>query len=144
MEASHEVGVVSATIDHLSMTAQEMSRLWADQDKYIDLLESRLEKGSQREQRMMSELVKKKQKLYEMTAQWEKLKASRVSELGLSEGGWVCNNCYCRALRKKDICQIPSCTAGNKSPDNIKRVCRSTSFSFSTASFSLLIRLEYT
>ena len=83
------------TIDHLSMTAQEMSRLWADQDKYIDLLESRLEKGSQREQRMMSELVKKKQKLYEMTAKWEKLKASRVSELGLSDSEcrWVCNNC---------------------------------------------------
>ena len=63
------------TIDHFTMTAQEMSRLWADQDKYIDLLESRLEKGSQWEQRMMSELVKERQKLYEMTAQWEKLKA---------------------------------------------------------------------
>ena len=125
MEASREAGVVRVTIDHFSMTAQEMSRLWADQDTYIDLLESRLEKGSQREQRMMSELVKKRQQLHEMTAQWEKLKASRVRELGLSEGGWVCNNCYCRALRKKDICQIPSCTAGNKSPENIKRVCTS-------------------
>ena len=127
MEASCEAGLVRVTIDHFTMTAQEMSRLWADQDKYIDLLESRLEKGSQREQRMMSELVKERQKLYEMTAQWEKLKASRVSELGLSDSEcrWVCNNCYCRALRKKDICQIPSCTASNKSPDSIKRVCTS-------------------
>ena len=69
MEASHEAGVVRVTIDHLSMTAQEISRLWADQDKYIDLLESRLGKASQREQKMMSKLLKKKQELFEMTAQ---------------------------------------------------------------------------
>ena len=53
MEASCEAGLVRVTIDHFTMTAQEMSRLWADQDKYIDLLESRLEKGSQQEKRMM-------------------------------------------------------------------------------------------
>ena len=64
MEASREAGVVRVTtIDHYSMTAQEMSRLWAEQDKYIDLLESRLresEKTSRREQTLMTKLIRKK------------------------------------------------------------------------------------
>ena len=130
MDASHEAGVARVTIDHFNLTAEEISRLWAAQDKYIDLLESSLGKATQREQKMMSKLLKKKQELFEITAKLEKLKGSRVSELGLSEGGWVCNKCYCQALRKKDICQIPSCPASNKSPENIKRVCNSCFRSF--------------
>ena len=120
--------VSRVTIDDFNLPAQEMSRLWADQDRYIDLLESKLGKMSrvsQREQMFMFKLIKKKQELKEMTTQLEKLKASRVSELGLSGEGWVCNKCYCHGIRKKDICQFPSCKASNKSPENIKRVCTS-------------------
>ena len=135
MNASREAGVVRVTIDHFNLTAEEISRLWADQDKYIDLLESRLGKASQREQKMMSKLLKKKQELFKMTAQLEKVEVSRVSELGLSEGGWVCNKCWCQALRKKHICQIPYCPSSNKSPENIKRVCTSCFISL-TKSFS--------
>ena len=58
---------------------------WADQDRLINLLESRLEKGSQQEKRMMSELVKERQKLCEMTAQWEKLKASRKKAIKITK-----------------------------------------------------------
>lgn len=128
-EQSESPGDVSRVIiDDFNLPAQEMSRLWAQQDKYIDLLESKLEKMSrvsQREQMFMFKLIKKKQELKEMTTQLEKLKASRVSELGLSGEGWVCNKCYCHGIRKKDICQFPSCKASNKSPENIKRVCTS-------------------
>ena len=82
---------------------------------------------SQREQLLMSQLFKKKQELLEMMAKYEKLKTARIRELGvgLSADGWVCSQCVCVGLKKKDICQVPSCKASNKSPENIKRVCTS-------------------
>ena len=60
MDASREAGVVRVTIDHFNLTAEEISRFWTNQDKYIDFLESELGKASQREQKMMSQLLKKK------------------------------------------------------------------------------------
>ena len=80
---------------------------------------------SQREQLLMSQLFKKKQELLEMMAKYEKLKTARIRELGLSADGWVCSQCVSVGLKKKDICQVPSCKASNKSPENIKRVCTS-------------------
>ena len=58
--------------DHFELPAQEISRLWAEQDKYIDLLESKLRKASQQEQLMKSELSNNKKELAEMTVQLEK------------------------------------------------------------------------
>ena len=80
---------------------------------------------SQREQLLMSQLFKKKQELLEMMAKYEKLKTARIRELGLSADGWVCSQCVCVGLKKKDICQVPSCKASNKSPENFNRVCTS-------------------
>ena len=88
---------------------------------------------SQREQLLMSQLFKKKQELLEMRAKYEKLKTARISELGLSADGWVCSQCVCVGLKKKDICQVPSCKASNKSPENIKRVCTSCFISLTKA-----------
>ena len=58
--------------------------------KYIDLLESKLRKASQKEQLMKSKLLNSEKVLSEKTAKLEKLKISCVSELGLSDDGWVC------------------------------------------------------
>ena len=37
------------TLDNFNMTAQEMSQKWAEQDKYINLLENKLGRSSQRD-----------------------------------------------------------------------------------------------
>ena len=55
----------------------------------------------------------------------EKLKVSQVREWNLLEGGWVCNKCYCQALKMKGICQFPCCTSSNLSPAYIWTVCTS-------------------
>ena len=86
MRPECEGGVVRVVIDNFDMTAGEMSRLWAEQDKYIDLLESRLREGeekvrgetSRREQMLVMRLTGKEQELQEMTAQIAELKASQA------------------------------------------------------------------
>ena len=79
-------GVTRGVIDNFDMTAGEMSRLWAEQDKYIDLLESKLREGeekvrgetSRREQMLVMRLTGKEQELQEMTAQIAELKAAQA------------------------------------------------------------------
>ena len=44
-----EADFVRVSIDHFELPAQEISRLWALQEKYIDLLESKLRRASQQE-----------------------------------------------------------------------------------------------
>ena len=86
MRPECEGGVVRVVIDNFDMTAGEMSRLWAEQDKYIDLLESRLREGeekvrgetSRREQMLVMRLTGKEQELQEMSAQIAELKASQA------------------------------------------------------------------
>ena len=81
-----EGGVSRVVIDNFDMTAGEMSRLWAEQDKYIDLLESRLREGeekvrgetSRREQMLVLRLTGKEQELQEMTAQIAELKSAQA------------------------------------------------------------------
>ena len=46
--------MVRITIDHFNLPAEEISSLWAEQDKYIDLLESKLRKARQQKQFMKS------------------------------------------------------------------------------------------
>jgi len=79
-------GVTRVVIDNFDMTAGEMSRLWAEQDKYIDLLESKLREGeekvrgetSRREQMLVMRLTGKEQELQEMTAQIAELKSAQA------------------------------------------------------------------
>ena len=86
MRPECEGGVVRVVVDNFDMTAGEMSRLWVEQDKYIDLLESRLREGeekvrgetSRREQMLVMRLTGKEQELQEMTAQIAELKASQA------------------------------------------------------------------
>ena len=71
-------------IKNFNMTASEVERLWAEQDKYIDLLESQLrqseeqgrKKWSQREQMLTMEVIRKKQEVHELNALIAELKAS--------------------------------------------------------------------
>ena len=123
MEASCEDEVVSVTTDTSNISSS------SSQEMYIKLLESRLGKSRQREQLMMTKLIRKNQELAEMKTQLNNLKVSRVSQLG-SDEVWVCNKCWCQSLKKKDMCQIPSCSSSNKCPENIKRVCTSCFVSF--------------
>ena len=79
-------GVTRVVIDNFDMTAGEMSRLWAEQDKYIDLLESKLREGeekvrgetSRREQMLVMRLTGKEQELQEMVSQIAELKAAQA------------------------------------------------------------------
>ena len=81
-----EGGVARVVLDNFDMTAGEMSRLWAEQDKYIDLLESKLREGeekvrgetSRREQMLVMRLTGKEQELQEMTAQIAELKSAQA------------------------------------------------------------------
>ena len=127
MEPSHDTGVrivrSRVTIDNFNLPAQEISKLWAEQENYVDLLETKLRQASQQDQLLKSKLLNKNRKLANTNAQLEKLKVSRASELSHLENGWVCNKCYCQALNTKEICQFPSCTSSNLSPSNIRRVC---------------------
>ena len=76
--------VMRVIIKNFNMTASEMARVWAQQDKYIDLLESQLgqseekvrKKWSQREQKLTIEVIRKKQEVHEMKALIAELKAS--------------------------------------------------------------------
>ena len=71
-------------IKDFNMTASEVERLWAEQDNYIDLLESQLrqseEKGrkkwSQREQMLTKEVIRKKQEVHELKALVAELKSA--------------------------------------------------------------------
>jgi len=81
-----EGGLTRLVLDNFDMTAGEMSRLWAEQEKYIDLLESRLREGeekvrgetSRREQMLVLRLTGKEQELQEMTAQIAELKSAQA------------------------------------------------------------------
>ena len=86
METSPDAGVtrMRVTMDHFKLPAEEISRLWALQDKYVDLLEIRLRTASHRVQVGLTKLIRKDKELGEMAAQIKQLKDSRISELGLS------------------------------------------------------------
>ena len=47
------------TIDNFNLPAQKISKLWDEQDKYIDLLETKLRKASQQDPLMKSKLLNK-------------------------------------------------------------------------------------
>ena len=76
--------VMRVVIKDFNMTASEVERLWAEQDNYIDLLESQLrqseEKGrkkwSQREQMLTKEVIRKKQEVHELKALVAELKSA--------------------------------------------------------------------
>ena len=73
-------GVVKRIVlENFDMTAKEMARQWAEQDKYIALLESQLRqseenlskllmKSSQQIQNLIIKRINKEQKVYEMKA----------------------------------------------------------------------------
>lgn len=70
-------------IENFDMTAREVERLWAEQDKYIDLLESQLReseekvrKESKRAQMFKWKVIKKKLEVHEKNVEIAKLKAS--------------------------------------------------------------------
>ena len=72
------------TTNNFNLTAEEISRLWDKQDQYIDLLESRLRKTSQREHALTTTLTRRirkeesaNQKLFES----KKLKVSQVNQI---------------------------------------------------------------
>ena len=74
-------GVVKRVVlENFDMTAKEMARHWAEQDKYIDLLESQLRqskenlskllmKSSQQIQNLLIKRINKEQEVHEMKAQ---------------------------------------------------------------------------
>ena len=78
--------VSRVALDSTELPAAEMVKLWAEQDKYVDLLEARLreleEKGrgdtSRREQMLVMRLTAKEQELQEMAAQIAELKAAQA------------------------------------------------------------------
>ena len=83
----HEGDLVTrVTLESNDLSSSEFSRLWTDQDKYIDMLEARLrlleEKGrgetSRREQLLVMRLTSKEQELQEMAAQIAELKAAQA------------------------------------------------------------------
>ena len=62
-------------IENFDMTTSEVERLWAEQDKYIDLLESQLRqseekvrKESQRVQRFQTKVIRRNQKIAKLKA----------------------------------------------------------------------------
>ena len=81
-------GVVKRVVlENFDMTAKEMARHWAEQDKYIDLLESQLRqseeklskllmKSSQRVHNLIIKRINKEQEVHEMKAQIAVLKAA--------------------------------------------------------------------
>ena len=102
-----EADFVRVSIDHFELPAQEISRLWALQEKYIDLLESKLRRASQQEQLMKAKLLNYKKELAEKMSQLDKLKVSCVSELGLSDDGWCVTSVGVRASRGKTSVNSP-------------------------------------
>ena len=84
--------VMRVVIENFNMTAKEMERLWAEQDKYINLLESQLrqskkkvKKESQRVQMFRSKVIKKKQELLAQRAQWFREPPRRHAFLGVPQ-----------------------------------------------------------
>jgi len=73
-------------LDQFNMTATDMAKVWGEQDKYIDTLESRVreleEKGrvesSRRENLLVMRLTAKEQELQEMAAQIAELKSAQA------------------------------------------------------------------
>ena len=84
MEAPTKEFKGRVVIENFRMTEGEMERLWAEQNKYIDLLERRLREGeeeawrmtSRREYLLMLRLIRKEEKLREQTDKIAELKAS--------------------------------------------------------------------
>ena len=82
MEATSRTRVVRVVIN-FNKTVGELERLVAEQEEYINLLEKKLRDGQEeawrktslREHELMLRLVKKEQKLREMTARTADLKA---------------------------------------------------------------------
>ena len=138
-------------MENFDISPSEIANLWAEQDKYIDLLESRLresEKTSRREQSLMTKLIRKNQELYKVKAELAELKKSRASQHGVGEEGPVCSKSLAPAPA---LCQVTSCIPGKRPrktgplptkwndldsrnkeiiikefnlPKNIKRVCK--------------------
>jgi len=82
-EVRPEVEVSRVVLDNPEASAEDLTKMWAEQDKYIDLLEARLrEKGrtdtSRREQLLVMRLTAKEQELQEMAAQIAELKAAQA------------------------------------------------------------------
>ena len=82
-EVRPEVEVSRVVLDNPEASAEYLNKIWAEQDKYIDLLEARLrEKGrtdtSRREQLLVMRLTAKEQELQEMAAQIAELKAAQA------------------------------------------------------------------
>ena len=70
-EVRPEVEVSRVVLDNPEASAEYLNKIWAEQDKYIDLLEARLrEKGrtdtSRREQLLVMRLTAKEQELQEI------------------------------------------------------------------------------
>ena len=70
--------VMRVHMDNLDRSPSEIANLWAEQNKYIDLLESILresEKTTRQEQTLMTKLIRKNQELYNFTRSrlsWQK------------------------------------------------------------------------
>lgn len=82
-EVRPEAEVSRVVLDNPEASAEDLTKMWAEQDKYIDLLEARLrEKGrtdtSRREQLLVMRLTAKEQELQEMAAQIAELKAAQA------------------------------------------------------------------
>ena len=82
-EVRPEAEVSRVVLDNPEASAEDLIKMWAEQDKYIDLLEARLrEKGrtdtSRREQLLVMRLTAKEQELQEMAAQIAELKAAQA------------------------------------------------------------------
>ena len=81
-----QLEVSRVVLQHSDLNNEEWTEKWKDQDKYIDMLESRLreveEKGrgevSRREQLLVMRLTGKEQELQEMAAQIAELKAAQA------------------------------------------------------------------
>jgi len=80
------VSFTRVVLEQFDITATDMEKLWGEQDKYIDLLESRVremeEKGrvesSRRENLLVMRLTAKEQELQEMAAQIAELKSAQA------------------------------------------------------------------
>ena len=80
------VAATRVVLEQFDMTATDMEKVWGEQDKYIDMLESRVremeEKGrvesSRRENLLVMRLTAKEQELQEMAAQIAELKSAQA------------------------------------------------------------------
>ena len=82
-----QIEVSRVVLQHSDLTNEEWREKWKEQEKYIDMLESRLreveekgrgEGGSRREQLLVMRLTGKEQELQEMAAQIAELKAAQA------------------------------------------------------------------